>query len=81
MVDESLALGVLGVRGRGACEHFGLTDQDVEIRSSSLGALVTRLTAHTLAGSLRSRAQVLGRISPGRWCCTVHVSLVLRSRF
>ena len=39
MVDESLALGVLGTTGRGACEHFGLTRDDVEIVSASLGAL------------------------------------------
>ena len=38
VVDESLALGVLGRTGRGACEHFGLTRDDVEITSASLGA-------------------------------------------
>ena len=38
VVDESLALGVLGRTGRGACEHFGLTGDDVEIVSASLGA-------------------------------------------
>ncbi len=38
VVDESLALGVLGATGRGACEHFGLLRDDVEIVSASLGA-------------------------------------------
>ena len=37
VVDESLALGVLGRTGRGACEHFGLTGDDVEIVSASMG--------------------------------------------
>lgn len=37
VVDESFALGVLGKRGRGACEHFGLTPNDVEVVCSSMG--------------------------------------------
>ena len=38
MVDESLALGVLGRHGRGACEHWGLQPGDAEIVSASMGA-------------------------------------------
>ena len=38
MVDESLALGVLGAHGRGACEHWGLAPGDVEIVAASMGA-------------------------------------------
>ena len=41
VVDESLALGVLGTTGRGACEHYGLTRDDVEIVSASLGVLLS----------------------------------------
>ncbi len=39
MVDESLALGVLGRHGRGACEHWGLQPGDAEIVSASMGTL------------------------------------------
>ncbi|BDA47055.1 Serine palmitoyltransferase 1 [Coccomyxa sp. Obi] len=37
VVDESLALGVLGEHGRGACEHWGLRPGDAEIVSASIG--------------------------------------------
>lgn len=37
VVDESLALGVLGQHGRGACEHWGLKPGDAEIVSASMG--------------------------------------------
>lgn len=37
VVDESLGFGTLGKRGRGACEHFGLQKQDVEIICASMG--------------------------------------------
>ncbi len=37
VVDESLALGVLGEHGRGACEHWGLKPGDAEIVSASMG--------------------------------------------
>ena len=37
VVDESLAFGVLGASGRGACEHFGLQREDVEIICASMG--------------------------------------------
>ena len=39
VVDESLALGVLGQHGRGACEHWGLSPGDAEVVSASMGAL------------------------------------------
>lgn len=35
-MDESLALGVLGARGRGAAEAAGLQPKDVDIISASL---------------------------------------------
>jgi len=38
VVDESLALGVLGAHGRGACEHWGLAPGAVEIVAASMGA-------------------------------------------
>lgn len=37
VVDESLSLGVLGEKGRGACEHFGLKPSDVEIVCATMG--------------------------------------------
>ncbi|PRW20998.1 long chain base biosynthesis 1-like [Chlorella sorokiniana] len=37
IVDESVALGVLGPRGRGAAEHFGCAAEDVEIVGGSMG--------------------------------------------
>lgn len=37
VVDESLAVGVLGARGRGAAEHFGLPPEAVEIVGGSMG--------------------------------------------
>lgn len=39
VVDESWSFGVLGERGRGACEHFGLLPSDVEIVCASMGEL------------------------------------------
>lgn len=44
LVDETYSFGVLGARGRGACEHFGLRPQeDVDIvvasMSSALGTV------------------------------------------
>lgn len=39
IVDESIALGVLGARGRGAAEHFGYAPEDVEIVGGSMGGL------------------------------------------
>lgn len=36
MVDESIAFGVLGENGRGACEHFGLGSGSVEIIVASM---------------------------------------------
>ena len=44
VVDESLALGVLGARGRGACEHWGLAPGEVEIVAASMGALAGSTT-------------------------------------
>ena len=43
VVDESLALGVLGENGRGACEHWGLRPGDAEIVSASIGACLCHL--------------------------------------
>ena len=37
VLDQSLALGVLGQHGRGACEHWGLKPGDAEIVSASMG--------------------------------------------
>lgn len=37
VVDESMALGVLGRRGRGAVEHFGYGAEQVEIVAGSIG--------------------------------------------
>lgn len=37
IVDEALSLGVLGAKGRGACEHFGYAPSDVEFVGGSLG--------------------------------------------
>ncbi len=37
VVDESLSFGVLGQRGRGACEHWGLHPGDVEVVAASMG--------------------------------------------
>jgi hypothetical protein len=39
VVDESLAVGVLGRRGRGAVEHYGLEPEQVEIVAGSIGEL------------------------------------------
>lgn len=36
IVDESLAFGVLGNKGRGACEHFNLLPGSVEIITASM---------------------------------------------
>lgn len=42
VVDESLSFGVLGAKGRGACEHFGLSPGYAEIITASLSnALVS----------------------------------------
>jgi serine palmitoyltransferase len=37
VVDETVSFGVLGEKGRGACEHFGLQPGDVEIVAASMG--------------------------------------------
>ena len=47
VVDESLALGVLGQHGRGACEHWGLRPGDAEVVSASMGALCDPETVKT----------------------------------
>jgi serine palmitoyltransferase len=39
VVDESLALGVLGDKGRGAAEHAGYEPQEAEIVGASLGEI------------------------------------------
>ena len=39
VVDESLSLGVLGRRGRGAAEHWGFSPEEVEVVGGSMGAL------------------------------------------
>ena len=65
MVDESLALGVLGQHGRGACEHWGLQPGDAEIVSASMGTL-SRLTSHN------TLCHAAGHPSVKRWqklCC------------
>ena len=38
VVDESVALGVLGATGRGAAQAAGLTTKDVDIVAASLSA-------------------------------------------
>ena len=57
VVDESLALGVLGARGRGACEHWGLAPGEVEIVAASMGA------PGWLFNSCRSKDKYLCRVS------------------
>ena len=42
IVDESLAFGVLGKTGRGACEHFGLAPNQVDIVTASLSNSLDR---------------------------------------
>jgi 8-amino-7-oxononanoate synthase len=37
MVDDAHGLGVLGARGGGSCEHFGLSDTDVPVLMGTLG--------------------------------------------
>ncbi len=56
VVDESLALGVLGQHGRGACEHWGLRPGDAEVVSASMGTLgypcIVSLSSHLLSRHL-----------------------------
>ena len=37
MVDDAHALGVLGSTGRGSCEHFGLSADDVPVLMGTFG--------------------------------------------
>ena len=45
IVDEALSIGVLGPKGRGACEHFGYAPSDVEFVGGSLGERVVVVRA------------------------------------
>ena len=79
VVDESLALGVLGATGRGACEHFGLSRDDVEIVSASLGAPPVSCGARKasiLKSFRRSRSCEVLALDQGRGQC--HPNMVLR---
>ena len=51
VVDESVALGVLGATGRGAAQAAGLTTRDVDIVAASLSApIVPTCTARQCQG-------------------------------
>lgn len=50
MLDEAHALGVLGPTGRGTCEHFGLTPQDVDIFMGTLSKTTSACGGY-IAGS------------------------------
>jgi glycine C-acetyltransferase len=71
MVDDSHATGVLGERGRGTAEHFGLVGQ-VDLISSTLGKALGGAAGGFLAGSVevtdyltqRSRPQLFSNALP-----------------
>jgi glycine C-acetyltransferase len=71
MIDDSHATGVLGERGRGTAEHFGLIGQ-VDLISSTLGKALGGAAGGFLAGSIevtdyltqRSRPQLFSNALP-----------------
>lgn len=71
MIDDSHATGVLGERGRGTAEHFGLLGQ-VDLISSTLGKALGGAAGGFLAGSVevtdyltqRSRPQLFSNALP-----------------
>lgn len=91
-MDESLALGVLGEHGRGACEHCGLRAGDAEIVSASIGACLCHPSIRILHGMYTAETVQLCKdvcpgtsgsgdreqntTLPGRACCLI-VSLLV----
>ena len=71
MIDDSHSTGVLGERGRGTAEHFGLVGQ-VDLISSTLGKALGGAAGGFLAGSVevtdyltqRSRPQLFSNALP-----------------
>jgi glycine C-acetyltransferase len=84
MLDDSHATGVLGERGRGTPEHFGLVGQ-VDIITSTLGKALGGAAGGFVAGSVeitdyltqRSRPQLFSNALP----CTVAASALAAVRF
>lgn len=63
VVDESLALGVLGGKGRGAAEAAGLAPKDVDIISASLSASPFKFLVDCQGTSIATRTLVCPRWS------------------
>jgi glycine C-acetyltransferase len=87
IVDDSHGLGVLGERGRGTAEHFGLGPGEIDIVTGTLGKALGGAAGGFVAGSSalcslleqRSRAQLFSNGLPQSVACSARAALgVLR---
>ncbi len=83
IVDDSHGLGVIGSRGRGTAEHFGLDPADVGIITGTLGKALGGAAGGFVAGSARltsvleqrSRPQLFSNGLPQPVACSARAAL------
>lgn len=65
LVDESMALGVLGATGRGACEHHGVAPSDVTLICASMSTTLASIGGFVAGGEAVTAHQ---RLSSTGYC-------------
>ncbi len=65
LVDESMAIGVLGKTGRGACEHHGIAPSDVTLICASMSTALASVGGFAAGGSAVTAHQ---RLSSTGYC-------------
>ncbi len=83
IVDDSHGLGVMGARGRGTAEHFGIDPADVDVITGTLGKALGGAAGGFVAGSARltsvleqrSRPQLFSNGLPQPVACSARAAL------